>query len=157
MRAVRGTCVTLQALAEEALTSIEALLAQAIASVRARVSENGRLSAALIEREQRAAHGLAWLATYVEAVREMTAYARRMRAEGRFGDTERLLTLIGLGEYIAQIFGGIPMSQGEILRLADFAHSRSDFVALVQSYFNQPPRGKSGSCVGVHVAINVSF
>ena len=120
MRAVRGTCVTLQALAEEALTSIEALLAQAIASVRARVSENGRLSAALIEREQRAAHGLAWLATYVEAVREMTAYARRMRAEGRFGDTERLLTLIGLGEYIAQIFGGIPMSQGEILRLADF-------------------------------------
>ncbi|WP_246731389.1 acyl-CoA dehydrogenase family protein [Methylocapsa sp. S129] len=107
-------------LATEALASVEALLAQAIASVRARVSEGGRLSAPLIEREQRAAHGLAWLATYVEAIREMTAYALRMRAEGRFGEIEILLTRIGLGEYCAQIFGGIPMSQGEILRLADF-------------------------------------
>ena len=40
--------------------------------------------------------------------------------EGRFGETEGLLTRIGLGEYLAQVFGGIPMSQGEIVRLADF-------------------------------------
>ena len=112
--------MTLQVLAEQAVAAIEALLAQAVLSVRARVSEDGRLSAALIEREQRAAHGLAWLATYVGAVREMTAYARRMRAEGRFGATEELLTMIGLGEYLAQVFGGIAMSQGEFLRLADF-------------------------------------
>ena len=64
--------MTLEDLGREALASIEGLLAQAVASVRARVSENGRLSAALIEREQRAAHGLAWLATYVEAIREMS-------------------------------------------------------------------------------------
>ena len=112
-----------QILAEQAVAAVEALLAQAIASVRARVSEDGRLSAALIEREQRAAHGLAWLATYVGAVREMTAYARRMRGEGRFGEAEELLTQIGLGEYLAQIFGGIAMSQGEILRLSDFGLS----------------------------------
>jgi (2S)-methylsuccinyl-CoA dehydrogenase len=112
--------VTLLTLAEEALASIETLLAQAVASVRTRVSEGGRLNAALIEREQRAAHGLAWLATYVEAVREMAAYARRQSREDRFGEVETLLTRIGLGEYLAQIFGGIPMSQGEILRLADF-------------------------------------
>ena len=107
-------------LAAEALGSVEALLGQAIASVRSRVSEAGRLSAARIETEQRAVHGLAWLATYVEAIREMAAYARRLRAEGRFGETEDLLTRIGLGEYCAQIFGGVPMSQGEMLRLADF-------------------------------------
>jgi (2S)-methylsuccinyl-CoA dehydrogenase len=115
-----GKGVTLQVLAEQAVAAIEALLAQAVVSVRARVSEGGRLSAALIEREQRAAHGLAWLATYVGAIREMAAYARRMRAEGRFGPTEELLTMIGLGEYLAQVFGGIAMSQGEILRLTDF-------------------------------------
>ena len=40
--------------------------------------------------------------------------------EGRFGETEQLLTRIGLGEYLAQIFGAIPMNQGEIVRLADF-------------------------------------
>ena len=114
-----------QILAEQAVAAVEAVLAQAVASVRARVSEHGRLSAALIEREQRAAHGLAWLATYVSAVREMTAYARRMRGEGRFGEAEKLLTLIGLGEYLAQIFGGIAMSQGEILRLTDFGLSEA--------------------------------
>jgi (2S)-methylsuccinyl-CoA dehydrogenase len=50
----------------------------------------------------------------------MAAYARRQSREDRFGEVETLLTRIGLGEYLAQIFGGIPMSQGEILRLADF-------------------------------------
>jgi (2S)-methylsuccinyl-CoA dehydrogenase len=115
-------------LAGQALASIEPLLAQAIASVRARVSEGGRLNAALIEREQRAAHGLAWFATYVESIRQMAAYASRLRAEGRFGDTEQLLTLIGLGEFLAQIFGGIPMSQGEILRLSDFGLSEAEIA-----------------------------
>jgi (2S)-methylsuccinyl-CoA dehydrogenase len=120
--------VKLDDLAAQALSSVEALLAQAIASVRRRVGQGDRLSAALIEREQRAAHGLAWLATYVEAIREMTAYSRRQSAEGRFGEVENLLTQIGLGEYCAQIFGGIPMSQGEILRLADFGLSESEIA-----------------------------
>ena len=112
-------------LAAEALTQLEALLAQAIASVRVKVSENGKLDANLIEREQRAAHGLAWLATYVEAVRELGGYAARLDTEGRLGSTERLLTGIGLGEYCAQVFGGILMNQGEILRLSDFGLSES--------------------------------
>ena len=43
-----------------------------------------------------------------------------MKAEGRYGETEDLLTRIGVGEYLAQIFGGIPMSQGEFIRLGDF-------------------------------------
>ncbi len=112
--------MTLETLAEEALAPLEALLGQAIAGVRTRVSEGGRLSAAVMEREQRAVHGLAWLATYVQALREMGAYARRLGAEGRFGEVETLLTRIGLGEYCAQIFGGIPMKQGEIVRPTDF-------------------------------------
>jgi (2S)-methylsuccinyl-CoA dehydrogenase len=112
--------VTRDDLSEQALGSLEALLAQAIEAARTRVSEGGVLSAPLIEREQRAVHGLAWLATYVEAIRQINSYALRMRAEGRFGAVEELLGAISLGEYCAQILGGIPMSQGEVLRLADF-------------------------------------
>ena len=37
----------------------------------------------LLDREQRAAHGLAWLATYVEAVRQLAAYAERMQDDGQ--------------------------------------------------------------------------
>ena len=99
--------------------AIEGLLALATDSVRARVSEGGRLSPALLESEQRAAHGLAWLATYAQAIRELTAWGERLADENRLGETELLLISIGLGEYLAQIFGGIAMSQGEIVRLED--------------------------------------
>jgi (2S)-methylsuccinyl-CoA dehydrogenase len=118
--------VTLDDSAGQAQFAVERLLERAVTAVRERVSAHGKLDAAKIETEQHAAHGLAWLATYVEAIKEMAAYARRMREEGRFGETETLLTRIGLGEYLAQIFGGIAMNQGEIIRLGDFGLEESD-------------------------------
>jgi (2S)-methylsuccinyl-CoA dehydrogenase len=104
-------------LAEEAGVTLSALLGDAVAAVRRNVLQDGRISAPLVDREQHACHGLAWLATYAEAVRELAAYGRRLASEGRLGETEELLIAIGAGEYCAQVFGGIPMSQGEILRL----------------------------------------
>jgi (2S)-methylsuccinyl-CoA dehydrogenase len=112
--------VTLDDLAARAHFAAEGLRDRARDAVRERVSKNGKLSADKIETEQHAVHGLAWLATYVEAIKEMAAYAERMQESGRFGETEQLLTRIGLGEYLTQIFNGIPMNQGEIVRLADF-------------------------------------
>ena len=62
-----------------------------------RVTENGALNADWIEREQHACHGLAWLAAYTEAIKQMAAYAERLTADGRFGEMEALLTQIGVG------------------------------------------------------------
>ena len=107
------------ALAGDAIAAVEALLADATRAVGARVTKDGRVSAKLLDREQRAAHGLAWFATYVEAVRQLAAYAERMSGAGRFGELEDLLVRIGLGEFLAQMLGGIPMSQGEMVRPAD--------------------------------------
>ena len=112
--------MTLDDLAHEAHFAAQGVMDRALTSVRERVSESGKLSADRIEAEQHAVHGLAWLATYVEAIKEMAAYARRMAEDGRFGETEQLLTRIGLGEHLAQILSAIPMNQGEIVRLADF-------------------------------------
>src|ERR1700722_10549806 len=112
--------LTLDDLARQAHFAAEGVIDRARTSLRERVSENGKLSADRIEADQHAVHGLAWLATYVEAIKEMATYARRMQIDARFGDTEQLLTRVGLGEYLAQIFGAIPMNQGEIVRLADF-------------------------------------
>ena len=106
-----------------AVKQAEHLLEAAQGSVRARVSTSGKLSNERLEAEQHAVHGLAWLATYVQAIREMVAYAVRLSGEGQFGEVEDLLTRIGLGEYLAQIIGGIPMNQGEILRLSDLGLS----------------------------------
>ncbi|MFD2676421.1 acyl-CoA dehydrogenase family protein [Camelimonas lactis] len=98
---------------------LEALQSAATSAVRARVSENGKVSAARIDAEQHAAHGLSWLATYVTGVREAAGWAQRLSDEGRFGEVEQLLLAIAAGEYTAQIFGGIPISQNEMVRLGD--------------------------------------
>ena len=103
-------------LAQTAAKDAAALVAEARRRVRARVAVDGRISAERLEAEQHAAHGLAWLATYAEAVREMASYAERLSGEGRLGETEELLVRIGIGEYLDQMFGGIPMSQGEMVR-----------------------------------------
>jgi len=101
------------------LAAAEALVVDARRAVAERVTVDGRPVARSLDREQRAAHGLAWLATYVEALRQLAAYAQRLVEAGMLGETEELLVRIGAGEFLAQILGGIPMSQGEIVRLSD--------------------------------------
>ena len=103
-------------LCDEAAENAERLVRRAIVAVRAKVSAGDSLSSELMEREQHACHGLAWLATYVEGVKQMASYARRLNEAHRFGEIEALLTQIGIGEYAAQILGGIPMSQSEFIR-----------------------------------------
>jgi (2S)-methylsuccinyl-CoA dehydrogenase len=107
------------ALARAGVSAAEALRGKATAAVRERVTAGGAIVDRLLDREQRATHGLAWLATYVEAMRQLAAYGERLHAAGQFGEVETLLVEIGIGEYLAQIVGGIPMSQGEIVRPSD--------------------------------------
>src|ERR1700688_2727484 len=110
-------------LARDAVAALDALLAEAAQKVRERVVVEGHAVSRLLDREQRATHGLSWLGTYVEAVRQLAAYAERMTRDGTFGEIEDLIVRIGLGEYLAQIAGGIPMSQSEIVRLSDLGLS----------------------------------
>jgi (2S)-methylsuccinyl-CoA dehydrogenase len=120
---------TLVALTREASQAAEALLAKATLAVRRRVSVDDVPADPLFDREQRATHALAWLATYAESVRQLAAYAERLHASGRLGEMEELLIRIGIGEYLAQIHGGIPMSQGEIARPADVGLSATEVAA----------------------------
>jgi (2S)-methylsuccinyl-CoA dehydrogenase len=119
----RETGPDLMSLTREAIRAAEGVLQDATRAVRSRVAEGDRTIDRLLEREQRATHALAWLATYVEAVRQLGAYAQRMQEAGRLGELERLIVELGIGEYLAQIQGGIPMSQGEIARPADMGVS----------------------------------
>jgi (2S)-methylsuccinyl-CoA dehydrogenase len=118
-------------LAREASGALDALLADATAKVRERVVVEGRVVGRVFDREQRATHGLAWFATYVEAVRQLAAYAERMAGAGTLGEAEDLLVRIGLGEYLAQVMGGIPMSQGEVVRPSDLGLSPAQVAARV--------------------------
>ncbi len=119
------------AMLDDAVSAVESLFTDARRAVGERVTIEGRMVSRVFDREQRATHGLAWLATYVEALRQLAAYAQRMTETGSFGETEELLVRIGAGEYLAQITGGIPMSQGEIVRLSDLGLSASAAAARI--------------------------
>jgi len=118
-------------LAQQASAALDALLADATAKVRERVVVEGNVVGRVFDREQRATHGLAWFATYVEAVRQLAAYAGRMAGDDTLGEVEELLVRIGLGEYLAQIAGGIPMSQGEVVRPSDLGLSSAQVAARI--------------------------
>ncbi|HKF63872.1 MAG TPA: acyl-CoA dehydrogenase, partial [Dongiaceae bacterium] len=103
-------------LTRRALEAAETLLEQARAEVLAR-TDGG--TAAALEREQFAAHALAWYATYAAALRQMLDWAGRLDAAGRLEEREQLILRAAFGEYLAQLAGGLAMSQGEIARPAD--------------------------------------
>ncbi|MFT6089822.1 acyl-CoA dehydrogenase family protein [Sulfitobacter sp.] len=103
----------------QALAPVDEILEKAKASVRDMVSVDGRVSNGLVEANQTAAHGLAWLATYTQSLNQMQLWAKKLSADGQFGETEQLIHQIAFGEYLWQIYGGIQMNQGEILRLQD--------------------------------------
>ncbi|TMJ92503.1 MAG: acyl-CoA dehydrogenase [Alphaproteobacteria bacterium] len=128
-KAQRDGGVELIAIARQAREAVEAVLADATAAVRRRVTVDDQVTDSLLDREQRATHGLAWLATYVESVRQLAAYAERMQASGTLGEIEELLVRLGIAEYLAQVQGGIFMSQGEIVRPADLGLAADSVAA----------------------------
>lgn len=119
----------LTSLTAQTIAPLETLLQTAKDRLRATVSIDGRVSAALIEEHQTAAHGVAWLATYVESLRQMDKWAQHIADQGAFGEIEQLILQISFGEYLNQIMGGIPMSQGEIVRPHEYGLTASDLHA----------------------------
>ncbi|QIG48087.1 acyl-CoA dehydrogenase [Nordella sp. HKS 07] len=114
----------------EAHGAVGALYGLARARVQARVTAERKLSSHLIDREQHAVHGLAWLATYEAVLRELSFYAERLTQGQKFGELEQLLVQIAAGEYLNQIAGGIPMNQSEFARLGDLGLTRADLAQL---------------------------
>ncbi|UWQ08205.1 acyl-CoA dehydrogenase family protein [Aliiroseovarius crassostreae] len=102
-----------------AIAPVETVFETAKSSVREMVSEGDRISGAKLEEHQAAAHALSWLATYTESLRQMNAWATRLNEAGQLGEMETLILQIAFGEYLAQIKGGMMMSQNEMARLAD--------------------------------------
>jgi (2S)-methylsuccinyl-CoA dehydrogenase len=115
---------------DQAASAVETILAKAKPRVAARVMPGGKINSHLLDEEQHAAHGLAWLATYAATLRELANFATRLEAEGKLGETEQLTVQIAAGEYLNQVAGGIPMNQGEFLRLSELGLTRSETAGL---------------------------
>ncbi|MDY0881234.1 acyl-CoA dehydrogenase family protein [Dongia soli] len=94
------------------------------------VTSGGKIDARAFDAAQFAAHGFAWMATYVEALRQMLDWAERLQASDRLRETEQLILQIGFGEYLAQLRGGLAMSQGEIVRPSDLGLTAHELAHL---------------------------
>lgn len=109
-----------------ALAAAETLLGKAKASVFAMVSQDGKINSALLEEHQNAAHGLSWMATYVEALKQMHHWGEKLRDQDSLGEFEQLVIQAAFGEYCTQLTHGIAMSQVELIRPHDLGLTPKD-------------------------------
>ena len=120
--------------------------AAAKAAVRKLIAPAGRVDAKLLERQQFAAHGYAWIATYVAGLVQMRRWAETLAAAGKLGELETLLLQAAYGEYLGQLRGGIAMSQVEIVRGGDLGMSDDEVEALsTPAVHKLAARGNTGA------------
>ena len=122
----------LLALTQSALAPVQTILETATLHLRSLVSKGGRVSGQLVEEHQTATHGLAWLATYSQSLEQMQKWAEGLIKVDKFGEIEQLILQITFGEYLWQIYGGIQMNQGEILRLQDLGLAQNDMRGMIE-------------------------
>lgn len=123
--------VDLLKLTADALAPVQQIVHLSTEKLQAVTCRNGRLDNDLMEQNQTGAHALSWIATYAKALGQMQVWAEGLTKSGNFGEMEQLIHQIAFGEYLWQIYGGIPMSQGEIARLQDIGLSQDDQRGLV--------------------------
>ena len=136
-------------LLEDALGAAQAWLEDVRHSVAARVQPDGQTDAAVLERDQFANHGFAWIATYVTGLRAMLDWLQRLDASDALTDLDRLILQAAFGEYLAQLSGGIALSQGEILRPADLG---LDGTALANSAAGRVAAEGNGNSIRMEIA-----
>lgn len=107
---------TVPALLGECAAALAPIKTAALAFVRKRVAPTGKIDRKLIDQEQHIVHGLAWIATYLETMREVANWAQKLHDEGQFGDTECALSCLLFSSYLGDLKGGIAMNQGETIR-----------------------------------------
>ena len=106
----------LSALCSDSLREVSSMLEGMRQHIKDQVSTDGRVNAALLEQQQFAAHGLSWFTTYFEGLSCLVKWYDRAVLDGNSSKLDELTLQIGFAEYLAQIYTGIPMSQGEIIR-----------------------------------------
>jgi (2S)-methylsuccinyl-CoA dehydrogenase len=115
-----------------ALAAAEIFLNAARAQLIGRVAPGGVVDPERFTAEQLAGHSFAWMASYVEALRQIRNWALRLDESGLFGEIEASIIEIAYGEYLAQLAGGIPMAQGEFARPLDLGLAESEGSRLRQ-------------------------
>lgn len=77
-------------------------------------------------------HGLAWYATYVEALTQALRWAEHLETKDEFNEVEQLLLQVGFASYLNEIASGIYITQLEVVRPIDLGLQAADLSPLLE-------------------------
>lgn len=102
-----------------AITGIEKLAHGYLESLAGEVVRDNAVHAPALERHQFIAHGYAWAATYLEALKQLVDWSGRLLERDAFSELDQAIFKVGTGGYLQQLLHGIAMSQDEVFRPED--------------------------------------
>jgi (2S)-methylsuccinyl-CoA dehydrogenase len=108
---------------QEVIQAIEALYRRAHDNVKAKVSEGDRISATKLNENQLGAHALAYVATELEACRQLALWAERVG-----GDYENKIARAYIGEVARTLVGGVDLGACENIGLSELGITEADLV-----------------------------
>ena len=88
------------------------------------------------EKNQHLVHGFAWIATYIEALRQINKWGIELTNNNNLNEFEQLILDISFIEYIRQILNGIPMSQTEFIKITDYEIINKNDELKISENFN---------------------
>ena len=88
------------------------------------------------EKNQHLVHGFAWIATYIEALRQINKWGIELTNKNKLNEFEQLILDISFIEYTRQILNGIPMSQTEFIKITDFESINKNDELKISENFN---------------------
>jgi (2S)-methylsuccinyl-CoA dehydrogenase len=113
---------------ERTVDAIGELYQRALDKLRAQVTEDGKLDRKRLEQHQVVAHALAYLATELEAARQMRAWAERVG-----GDYEAKIAAAYIGEVARTVATSIDLGPCESVDIRELGIDDDDLRATVQS------------------------
>ncbi len=106
---------------QQVIEAIERLYQRAHDNVKAMVTDGDRISAKKMNQNQLAAHAVAYMATELEACRQMASWAERVG-----GDYETKVARAYVGEVARSLVGGVDLGACENIGLADLGIKDGD-------------------------------
>ena len=104
---------------ERAISGIERLAHGYLETLAGKVARDNSVHAPSLEQHQFIAHGYAWVATYLEALKQLAGWSRQLLEQGGFTELNQAIFKAGTGGYLQQLLHGIAMSQDEVFRPED--------------------------------------
>ncbi len=108
---------------KEVILAIQALYDRAHHNIKAEVSNEGRISGSKLNEKQLGAHALAYMATELEACRQLALWAERVG-----GDYAEKVAAAYVGEVARNLVGGVDLGACENIALSELGLTQSDLV-----------------------------